>query len=266
MKSLKTFSLAFFAIFLVFLLYISVFADSSGRTNRTRKTSTSGCSCHSSSSAISGVISKPAGQIDIVANQTYTFRLTITMPSGSGGYGVDIAAKRGTLAVVSGSGLKLVTVATGNELTHSSAISYSNPKVIQFSYTAPSTAGTDTIYANVDRGYSGAWAFVPNYGFNVVLTSGIENNSAPLSYELSQNYPNPFNPTTTINYSIIKDGFVNLKVYNLLGKEVATLVNEKKNSGRYSVDFNSNELSSGIYFYKLETNDFSEMRKMTLLK
>jgi len=188
------------------------------------------------------------------------------MPSGSGGYGVDIAAKRGTLAVVSGSGLKLVTVATGNELTHSSAISYSNPKVIQFSYTAPSTAGTDTIYANVDRGYSGAWAFVPNYGFNVVLTSGIENNSAPLSYELSQNYPNPFNPTTTINYSIIKDGFVNLKVYNLLGKEVATLVNEKKNSGRYSVDFNSNELSSGIYFYKLETNDFSEMRKMTLLK
>ena len=85
-------------------------------------------------------------------------------------------------------------------------------------------------------------------------------------YLLLQNYPNPFNPSTTINYQIKAKGFVTLKVYDMLGKEVATLVNNTQESGRYSVELNAKELPSGVYIYSLKVNDFVQNIKMTLLK
>lgn len=85
-------------------------------------------------------------------------------------------------------------------------------------------------------------------------------------YELSQNYPNPFNPTTTISYQIKEDGFVTLKVYDILGNEVADLVNETQEKGSYSVTFDARNLSSGIYIYSLRVNEFTQIRKMTLLR
>jgi hypothetical protein len=88
----------------------------------------------------------------------------------------------------------------------------------------------------------------------------------PVNYTLSQNYPNPFNPTTKINFALPKSGLVTLKVYDIVGKEVATLVNEVKNAGSYSVDFNASNLSSGMYFYKVSVNGFSEIKKMMLIK
>jgi len=87
-----------------------------------------------------------------------------------------------------------------------------------------------------------------------------------LAYKLEQNYPNPFNPVTKINYALPKSGFVMLRVYDVLGSEVANPVNENKVAGNYSVDFNASGLPSGIYFYKLEVNGFSETRKMSLIK
>ena len=92
------------------------------------------------------------------------------------------------------------------------------------------------------------------------------NNLLPLSYQLSQNYPNPFNPVTKINFAIQKQGLVTLKVYDMLGREVAALVNEFKQAGYYSLDFNASGLSSGIYFYKLQANDFTDIKKMVLIK
>ena len=96
------------------------------------------------------------------------------------------------------------------------------------------------------------------------------NSSLPLDYELSQNYPNPFNPSTTISYSVPQAGNVTLKVYDVLGSEVATLVNEVQNQGSYSVKFPSAEmaskLSSGIYFYSLTSGSVSIVKKMMLLK
>lgn len=86
------------------------------------------------------------------------------------------------------------------------------------------------------------------------------------SYILSQNYPNPFNPITIISYSIKQEGLVILKVYNILGKEVATLVNENKRSGTYEVNFNASNLPSGIYIYKLQSGIFSDVKKMLLIK
>ncbi|MDX2128750.1 MAG: T9SS type A sorting domain-containing protein [Chloroherpetonaceae bacterium] len=86
------------------------------------------------------------------------------------------------------------------------------------------------------------------------------------SFELSQNYPNPFNPSTTINYRLAKAGLVSLKVYDVLGRQVASLVNGRQGVGTYSVQFNASNLSSGVYFYRLQVGEFSESRKMNLVK
>jgi hypothetical protein len=99
------------------------------------------------------------------------------------------------------------------------------------------------------------------------VTGDPNNNSQiPNEYKLEQNYPNPFNPVTKINYEIPKQGFVTLKVYDIMGREVQTLVNETKQAGTYSIDFNGMQLTSGVYFYKLETAGFSDMKKMMLIK
>jgi parallel beta-helix repeat protein len=96
------------------------------------------------------------------------------------------------------------------------------------------------------------------------ITEGADN--LPGEYKLIQNYPNPFNPSTTINYSIAKDGYVSLSVYNAIGCKVATIVNGYKPAGNYSVQFNGNNLASGIYFYRLESGNFSAAKKFILMK
>ena len=96
----------------------------------------------------------------------------------------------------------------------------------------------------------------------VVETAGI----APATFELSQNYPNPFNPTTSIKYDIANAQQVTLKVYNILGTEVAVLVNEKKDPGSYSVNFSSINLASGTYIYRLQAGSFVQTKKMVILK
>jgi hypothetical protein len=90
--------------------------------------------------------------------------------------------------------------------------------------------------------------------------------NAPSKFELSQNYPNPFNPSTKISYSVPKTGYVSLKVYNALGQEVAGLVNGVKEAGIHTIEFNAVNLNSGIYFYKLEAGDITQVKKMTLIK
>jgi len=88
----------------------------------------------------------------------------------------------------------------------------------------------------------------------------------PGSFSLSQNYPNPFNPTTMIQYSVPKSGLVTLKVYNMLGQEVATLVNQQQQAGNYNVNFNATRLASGVYMYRIQSGSFSSTKKMTYLK
>ena len=88
----------------------------------------------------------------------------------------------------------------------------------------------------------------------------------PSNFSLSQNYPNPFNPATSIRFSIPQDGLVTMKVYNTLGQEVTTLVNEYINAGNHVVNFNAAGLTSGIYFYTITSNNFISTKKMLLLK
>jgi hypothetical protein len=97
--------------------------------------------------------------------------------------------------------------------------------------------------------------------------TGIKKESqTPVSYSLSQNYPNPFNPSTTIKFSLTKADVVVLKVYNVLGQQVVTLINEKLNPGSYDFKFDASKLSSGIYFYNLTSGQFNQTKKMILLK
>jgi hypothetical protein len=90
--------------------------------------------------------------------------------------------------------------------------------------------------------------------------------NTPKEFNLSQNYPNPFNPVTKINFALPKQGFVTLKIYDITGREIQTLVSEFKQSGYYSVDFNGSSLSSGVYFYKIQSGDFVSVKRMVLIK
>ncbi len=88
----------------------------------------------------------------------------------------------------------------------------------------------------------------------------------PTEFALKQNYPNPFNPSTKISWQSPVSGYQTLKIYDVLGNEVATLVDEYKPAGTYEVDFNASKLSSGIYFYQLKAGEYLSIKKMTLLK
>ena len=91
-------------------------------------------------------------------------------------------------------------------------------------------------------------------------------NNIPLKYNLKQNYPNPFNPSTTIEFTLPKSEFVELKIYNILGKEVSTLVLKKLNQGKHTCTFDGSRLASGVYYYQLTAGDYTEVKKMVLLK
>jgi len=90
--------------------------------------------------------------------------------------------------------------------------------------------------------------------------------STPYEFSLMQNYPNPFNPATTINYTLAATGKVELKVYDIVGREVMTLVNDVQDAGSHSVFFNAVNLSSGIYFYRINSGSFQDVKKMVLVK
>jgi hypothetical protein len=105
-----------------------------------------------------------------------------------------------------------------------------------------------------------------DFNIDAVLVNINEPEEIPTIYSLSQNYPNPFNPTTKIQYSLPEASYVRLSVYNGMGQEVMQLVNENQSAGKYIIDFNAQNLPSGIYFYRLQTSKFVDTKKMLLLK
>lgn len=161
-----------------------------------------------------------------------------------------------------------VTVRRGNMTGSLGTYHYKRNSVMSTGYLTPVCAvykvGT-TKYA----AFSYAGQGPNNVYFNQEgLVTGVtpENGNIPGCYQLMQNFPNPFNPATTIKFNIPKGGFVTLTVYDVLGNEVAVLVNEILNPNNYEVSWNANGLASGVYFYKLAVNDFVEVKKMMLVK
>jgi thiol-disulfide isomerase/thioredoxin len=107
--------------------------------------------------------------------------------------------------------------------------------------------------------------------YNTTLTpiiTGVEGNitTIPTEYQLYQNYPNPFNPVTIIKYDVPKTAVVKIRIYDLTGKEIATLVNQEKEAGSYEMEWNGTGFASGVYFYKFESKDFSKVMRMVLIK
>jgi hypothetical protein len=111
--------------------------------------------------------------------------------------------------------------------------------------------------------YSGPWSFITRPKINGIK---VETVGVPKFFTLSQNYPNPFNPSTTIKYGIPKGGLVTLKLFNVLGQEVSTLVNSQQAAGSYEMNFTAGGLTSGIYFYRMQAGDFVSTKKMLLIK
>jgi hypothetical protein len=135
-----------------------------------------------------------------------------------------------------------------------------------YSYTYDSNGNVATETDQVWNGSVLVNSYRYTYSYNLVTTGIAGNKNTPTKFELSQNYPNPFNPTTTINFSVPASSFVTIKVYDILGREIASLVNEQKAAGSYDVQFNGNNLSSGVYLYRMQAGSFVQTRKLMLMK
>jgi hypothetical protein len=252
---------------------ILIYARQNGIVGRTQNGPTPGCTCHSSVPS-NNVTVTIAGPDEIFVNDTASYSVTITGGTLSAG-GTNIAAAAGN--VEAGSGLRKES----GELTHSQPKTPQSGSVtFEFTYIAPSTPRTDTLFANgLSVGYpvsANQWNYAMNKIINVteadptdVKTIG----TAPFAFQLFQNYPNPFNPRTTFKFRIPASpaggagfGFVSLKIFNAVGKEVAVIVNEEKPAGEYKIQFDASDLSSGIYFYQLSAGDFQETKKFVILK
>jgi hypothetical protein len=270
---LKNKKLIFTSAAILFAASVIVYASSGGITGRTLKTTTNGCSCHGPT-ATPDVTVTISGPDSVNIGQQVQYTLTITRASKTGA-GLDIATRSGTLAAVSSN----IHAANG-ELTHNSNIPLVSGSVtVTFSYTAPGAPTTDTLWAtglatNSDGNTSGDdWNWAPSKRVMVRIPFGITpiSNQVPEKFELNQNYPNPFNPSTKFSFSLPKRENVLIKVYDIAGNEINTLVNGELNAGSYLVDWdskntNGNSTASGVYFYRLTTNSFTDTKKMILTR
>jgi Secretion system C-terminal sorting domain len=249
-------------LFFSFILY----AFSTGITGVTKKSQTPGCTCHGINPSTNVVVTID-GPDSLMPNQTANYSITI-----SGGplkaAGTNIAASKGSLTNVSND----LRIQNG-ELTHFlPKTPESGVVTFNFTYSAPSEPGEQTIYANGNsvnlngQNTDDQWNFAADKIIQVGAITSINEKENIFTYKLEQNFPNPFNPSTKIRYYIPNRQFVSLKVYDLVGNEIVTLVNEETNAGSHEVIFNAKNIASGIYFYTLNTGNFSATKKFLLLK
>jgi len=166
---------------------------------------------------------------------------------------------------------------TGNVGVVSGGTTYHGLETVRYNSDGSNTWVAEVnLYAGIGKGlalgsdlslYAVGMFYYSVLKYSQSVPTGVEQISEiPEKFNLGQNYPNPFNPTTTISFSVPSSGITSLKIYDVLGNEVATLVNEEKPAGNYEVNFNASSLSSGTYFYKLQAGSFIETKKMILLK
>jgi len=172
------------------------------------------------------------------------------------------------------SGLILTIILMLSQLT---AVSQ-NSKVAWYSFNmgfAESKSSNTMVKSAVGQNFVGtavltntqiASGFLADTLFRAIIVAVKPEADLPLNYALSQNYPNPFNPNTTIHFELPKESQVTLKLYNVLGQEVLTVLDEQRVAGKYDVHIDASSLSSGVYFYRLVSKDFVSTRKLTLLR
>ncbi len=194
----------------------------------------------------------PASGIDLPLSVTsdVSGNVYVTGYSDGGGTGYDYTTLKYNNAGAQQWFIRYNGSGNGSDIANTVAVDMSGNV-----YVTGTSSGNGTLNDIVTIKYSQNPTIVPG------TSSGL-----PENYYFAQNYPNPFNPTTSIQYAIGSQQFVSLKVYDVLGNEVATLVNEEKPAGSFEVSWNADNLPSGIYFYKLQAGSFTETKKMILLK
>jgi photosystem II stability/assembly factor-like uncharacterized protein len=206
---------------------------------------------------------------------SFSGNIGIAGGSTSAGDGaISISSDNGTTwtpGPFSGSGPAANCATQGNNFIYSTftgAIYLSTNSGVSFQK-EDSVSGSEYYNVKIARTGNSVWAC----GVGGIIRKGTTtltaiNDMKPVvqRFSLEQNYPNPFNPSTSIKYNIAKPGLVKIDVYNTLGQRVKELVNEVKESGSYNISFNSSSISSGIYFYNIETPQFSQVKKMIILK
>ena len=260
--------------FLSIIIYANI-DEMHGIVGLTKRDGGVGCVCHDLNPTDS-VIVWIEGPDSVLRNSTVQYKLLMTGGPAVAG-GLNIAAYFGELDSVD----TLTQVLLG-ELTHTFPNPFQDDTVSwNFFYTAPDSLLIDTLYsvANSVNGNGNPSGDQWNFGENFIVdiidypTNTGDNYELPTQFVLEQNYPNPFNPITRINFTIlgvtlseVEGSLVTLKVYDILGNEIVTLVNEEKLPGEYEVVFNAAGLASGIYFYALGTKSYFAVKKMILLR
>ena len=238
-----------------------------------------GCVCHNleRDSSVSVWVEGPE---TLSVGQTGLYKMFLAGgPAEAGGY--NVAGRFGQMVLVDT--FSFQHLLSMNELTQAFSLPFPTPEDTiywDFGYTASdSSAEWDTIYScglsivwDSIPDFHDKWNFGPKYPVRILRVTDVEESSlGPEGFNLSQNYPNPFNPSTKIEFTIPSNvksetSNVSLKVYDALGNEIATLVNENKQAGTYEVEFNGAGLTTGIYYYRLESEGFVQTKKMILLK
>jgi len=288
---LKKFTISVLVIAFSSYLYINLTAFSSGITGTTQRPGSEqgkpGCICHNEGVPAPTTKVFILGPSSVGANDTAIFQVRITgIPDSAAGF--NAATYFGKLYSSATLDDKVRIDSTfynigqpnqerKAEVTHVEPKRPVNDTIrFFFKYVAPNTPnGKDTLYANGNSvGLDGSssedkWNFADKKVINITVSSVSNNNSLVKDFQLQQNFPNPFNPATKINFTLDKSSLVTLKVYDLNGKEVSYLIDNKNYSaGSYSINFDAQKynLNSGVYFYKLEANGISEVKKMMLVK
>jgi len=257
---------------LVLIFGVIIFAGihrSTGITGRTNKNIQGGCTCHSSSpdNSVNVVITGPD---TLTKGQTAEYQITLTGgPAVLGGF--NVASSLGILAPVDNSA-KLLS----SELTHTSPKNFSGGSVSwSFTLTAANQVYDDTLFSASNSvngdGFNSSldrWNYGQKFVVHVVdQATSVDDEKITLDdFTLNQNYPNPFNPTTKISWQSPVSSHQSLKVYDVIGNEVALLVDEFRPAGIYEIAFDASNLTSGIYFYRLQAGSFVETKKMILLR
>ena len=195
-------------------------------------------------------------------------------PAEAGGY--NVAGRFGEMVLVDT--FSYQNPLSMNELTQAFSLPFPTPQDTiywYFGYTASdSSAEWDTIYScglsivwDSIPDFNDHWNFGPKFPIRILRLTNVQENSLhPEEFVLYQNFPNPFNPSTTIRYQVSNTSEVLIRIYDVLGNEIATLVDEEKVPGSYQVEFSSDALTSGIYYYRFDAGNYTETKKMILLK
>lgn len=254
-------------LFLSLLLTVAIYSypNYTGYSGAPGSKGTCASSCHGSGTGTITVSGFPS-----VYTPGKTYTVTVQYSSGSKISNFNASTRLGTSTTGAGtftSGSNCV-VYTSSGYEAGVRGSANNISSATFSWIAPAVgSGNVNFYlAGLQGSKSGPNTKLTLTATEEIVSSVPETKDNPELFHLAQNYPNPFNPSTTISFQLLVPGNVTLKVYNLLGKEVAALLNGRMDAGNHSLHFDAAELPGGIYFYTLETGFYSATKKMVLLK